>query len=560
MDSASLISIQLDVKNWNIAMKFNIIVGCLLLLLSNVSFADMRIRLLFDGAPYVPKVTPEFACHDDSKQQWFDCALTPTGKLGEYKRENLAPGSYAVIFDVNENRNNLKVMPGDWQANYRFNIAASNDEQIIDVPMTKLMHLVKPQSNDGAMVGALGASCKDMPLNIPAGHPWTDELTIPFEWEPVVKGATYKITIGRNKCKTDEGLGTFRQFETNETSFALTLPPNAEDEFYSFFIFAFRDGQTVGTFLTYDAAMQGWHYGFKIAPVSTPASYYLAIVAIALLLTLLWFVMGYLGLGIVPRALIFSTLIAILVGGQQIIPNAKSYSPYKYFDVPPVFLANTISADANSAKDQAKGIYPYSWSKEVPKPHWWKSVTPKQKITNYGELSLWWQNQESGEKAQREFFKAIYEAIEQHPEDEQLAVAGMHFLFYLSNSQKVLSQVGQVAIQYHLHHMQRVDNCAGDCRAGDTIISIASSYAPYLARSQGSKKAIAMLESVLDARKADTSIYAAAELHVSLINLLYQAKQTRKARKTLDYALTAFDKTGYIETLKSLDKLVPKFP
>lgn len=538
----------------------SIIFGCCALLLSNLCFADVKIRLKFDGAPFVSKTKPEFACRDESKQQWFDCALTPTGEPGEYKRENLAPGPYAVIFNVDENQNNLKVMPGDWQANYQFNITAGNDEQIVDVPMTKLMHLIKPQSNDGAMVGALGGSCKDKPLYIPAGHPWTNELTIPFEWEPVVKGATYKISIGRNNCKTDEGLGTFRKFETSETSFALTLPPNAEDEFYSFFIYAFRDGHTVGTFLTYDAAMQSWHYGFKIAPVSTPASYYLAIVAIVLLLTLLWFAMGYLGLGIVPRALILLTLIAALVGGQQIIPDAKSYPPYKYFDVPPVLLANTISAEANSAKDQARRVYPYSWSKEVPKPYWWESVTPKRRIANYAELSLWWQNQESGEQAQREFFKAIYEAIEQHPEDEQLTVAGMHFLFYLSDSQKILSQVGRVAIQHHIHHMQRVDNCAGDCRAADTIVSIASSYAPYLARSQGSKKAIAMLESVLDARKTDTSIYAAADLHVSLINLLYQAKQTRKARKILDYALTTFNKTGYIETLKSLDKLVPKFP
>lgn len=503
---------------------------------------------------------PEFACLDDSNQQWFDCGLTRTEKPGEYKRKNMAVGSYVILIGVDENRNNLKNMPGDWRADYRFKITSSNDGQIVDVPMTKLIHLVKPQSNDGPMAGALGAGCKDKPLFIPAGHPWTDKLAIPFEWESIVKDADYKISVVRRHCDPFKELGVFRQFETKETFLTLTLPPNSADEYYAFFISAFRGGRFIGDLLTYDSGAQSWSYGFKIEPVSTPISYYLAAVTILLVLALSWFVMGYFGLGIAYRALIHSILIILLILGQKMIPNAKLFPPYKYFDVPPVFLANATPPAAKLEQDQAKRVYPYSWSKEVPKPHWWKFATPKRTIGSYSELLLWWQSQDSGKKAQREFFRAIYEAIEHHPEDEQLTVAGMHFLFYLSDNQKTLSQVGRIAIQYHLNHIGRIDNCAGSCGAADTIVSIASSYAPILARTQGSKKAITMLESVMDARKADMSIYADAEAHVALINLLYRAKQTKKARMKLDFALKAFSGTGNIGNLKYLDTLIPKSP
>jgi hypothetical protein len=78
----------------NALRMFRTLALCLSILLSNHAFADVRFRLLFDGAPFVPKSVPDFACLDDAKQQWFDCGLTKTGVHGECRRKNLAPGSY----------------------------------------------------------------------------------------------------------------------------------------------------------------------------------------------------------------------------------------------------------------------------------------------------------------------------------------------------------------------------------------------------------------------------------------------------------------------------------
>jgi len=541
-------------------MKYTCIIAAFLsLLMSNSSFADVRMRLMFDGALWAPKANPEFACLDDAKQQWFDCGLAQTGEPGEYRRRNnLAPGSYVILIGVDANRNNLKNMPGDWRADYRFKIAPDSDEQIVDVPITKLIHLVKPQSNDGPMEGALGDNCRNKPRFIPAGDPWTKELTIPFEWESVIKGATYKISVVRRHCETYGDLGVFRRFETNAPSLAVTLPPNADDEYYAIFISAFKDGRFIGDFLTYDAGMQSWSYGFKVAPVSTPASYYIAAACIALLLVLLWFALGYLGLGIWSRLLIQFLLILGVVLGQQKIPNANSLPPYKYFDVPPVFPVAAALPEAKVEQAQAKAVYAYSWGKEVPKPRWWKAVVPQRTINNYGELQLWWQSQDSGTKARREFFKAIYEAIERHPEDEHLAVTGMDYLFYLADDQKSLLQVGRIAIEHHLNYVQRTDNCAG-CAAGDTIAQIANSYARILAQAKGPTKAIAMLESVLAAREKDMSVYAAADSYITLVDFLYRVKRMKNARERLDHALTAFSGTNRIEQLKELDRLIPRF-
>ena len=133
----------------------------------------------------------------------------------------------------------------------------------------------------------------------------------------------------------------------------------------------------------------------------------------------------------------------------------------------------------------------------------------------------------------------------------------MDFLFFLTNDLNVLDKVGKVAIQYHLGHVQRIDNCSG-CGKGDTIASIANRYAPILERKQGAKKAIAMLEKVIDARGKDMSIYLAAETDSTLIELLHRAKQMRKAREKLDHALTAYASTHWIGRLKQLDELVPR--
>ena len=516
---------------------------------------------MFGDEPFLSKVKPDFACRDEGAGQWFDCALKPTKKPGEYIRKNFAAGTYVFLFGVDENKSNPKQMPGDWRANYGFKFVPSKNRQTIDVPITKLIHMVKPQSNDGPLPGSLGENCKEKPLFIPAGYPWTREwtreMTIPFAWEPVTQGANYKIAVVRRHCETYNGQEVFRRFESIDTTYDVTLPPNETDEYYAVFISGFKGGRFVGDFLTYDAGMQSWSYGFRVGPVETPASFYIAAISIVLVLALLWFALGYFGMGLVTRLLVHATLIGILVLVHQMFPNVKAYIPYKYFDLSPVLLANKQPIETNSASARVNKAYPYLWEKEVPKPSWWKSVEPKRDINNYGDLMFWWQGNIQSDKANRKLFKAIYEAIAKHPDDDQLTTTGMSFLFYLTNDLNVLYKVGKVAIQYHLNYEQRIDNCSG-CGKGDTIASIANRYAPILERKQGPEKAIAMLEKVIDARGKDMSIYLAAETDSTLIELLHRAKQMRKAREKLDYALTAYTSTNWIGRLKQLDELVPR--
>jgi len=59
-----------------------------------------------------------------------------------------------------------------------------------------------------------------------------------------------------------------------------------------------------------------------------------------LLLALLWFALGYIGMGIWGRLLITALMMLGMVVGQQKIPNANSLPPYKYFVTPPVFPVN----------------------------------------------------------------------------------------------------------------------------------------------------------------------------------------------------------------------------
>lgn len=536
---------------------FSRLIWCCLLVISNSSFADVKIRLTFDGAPYVAKKKPNFTCLEDSKQRWFDCELTPTQNPGEYVRKDLAAGSYSVLFDVDENQSNLNTMPGDFRADFRFNITSSKDDQIVDIPMTKLIHLVKPQSNNSPIDGTLIQGCNNKPLYIPAGHPWTKDVAIPFEWEPIANDVTYKVTVERWNCKSFGPLGQFLQFETKDTSISLELPPNAEDEQYAFFIYGFRGGNNVGTFITYDAGSQGWNYGFKVAPVTTPHSYYLTALVIVLVLVASWFAMSYGGAGILLRSLVLTMLIAMLILGKVFIPNSETYIPYKYFDVPPVLLANKKPPEAKVSQVQTKNLFSYIWAQEVPKPDWWNSITPTRNIATYSDLMLWWQSHDSSENSEKELFKAIYQAIDQHPNDEQLVVTGMAFLFYLSNDQKILSQVGRVAIQHHLHHVQRIDNCA-NCSAADTISGIAARYAYSLSQTQEHEKGISMLEDILKVREKDMSNYVAAETYAALVDLLYQTKRLEEARVKLNYALDAFATTNRIDQLKYLDNLVKK--
>ena len=131
----------------------------------------------------------------------------------------------------------------------------------------------------------------------------------------------------------------------------------------------------------------------------------------------------------------------------------------------------------------------------------------------------------------------------------------MSFLFYLCDDPKVLAQVGRVAIEHHLDHIQRTDNCA-NCSPADTIAQIASSYAYVLARLQEPEKAITMLQSVLDAREKDMSRYQVADLYITAVDILYGANQMQKAREKLDYALPAFRNTNRVDRLMELDRLV----
>ena len=105
----------------------------------------------------------------------------------------------------------------------------------------------------------------------------------------------------------------------------------------------------------------------------------------------------------------------------------------------------------------------------APRPAWWASVQTPYRVDNVGDLLAAWQGFPRGDDGlgERQFFKAAYRGIVDHPDDEHVVATAIDLLHWVVDDYPHRLPLAQFGYDRYFHHRQRVDNCA-NCMVGDT--------------------------------------------------------------------------------------------
>lgn len=171
---------------------------------------------------------------------------------------------------------------------------------------------------------------------------------------------------------------------------------------------------------------------------------------------------------------------------------------------------------------------PNKFESEFEKPEWFDTIEAVSVHTS-NEVSALWQSEErccedenTLLKNNRIFYKACFNAMSEHYEDEELVVKCLWLMGVGAESdQKV--QLTRFLVQNFSHHKNSIAGCA-NCMPGDTVARKTLTLARYENRLSNSKDiSIRLLENVLDNRLDEISYWVQAELYEYLGKLYLES-------------------------------------
>ena len=171
---------------------------------------------------------------------------------------------------------------------------------------------------------------------------------------------------------------------------------------------------------------------------------------------------------------------------------------------------------------------PNKFESEFEKPEWFDSIEAPSLQTSNEVSALWQSEKRCCEDANtllnnnRVFYKACFNAISEHYENEELVVKCL-WLMDVGAESKQKVQLTRFLVQNFSHHKNSIAGCV-NCMPGDTVEREALTLARYESRLSNSKDtSIRLIENVLDNRLDEISYWVQAELYEYLGKLYLEA-------------------------------------
>lgn len=216
----------------------------------------MRVRLIYDGQPFVPPPNAfvTFWTLKAKTQQ----SRTPAHRLTDkgWELDGFETGNHNInVRILARGTPPLRSEPGDWEGSALLAVPTRSGGEG-ELTLTKVIHLKSPVDN-AASLGRFGKACDadEAPMRGP----------VTFEWEPLDVAVAYRYEVKAVACPYGDSR-TVAVGNTTGTRFASTLPPSAAGEFYLFTLNAHRKGRRVGNLTTFGENWNGWDYRFRTAP------------------------------------------------------------------------------------------------------------------------------------------------------------------------------------------------------------------------------------------------------------------------------------------------------
>jgi tetratricopeptide (TPR) repeat protein len=500
---------------------------------------SIPLDLRFDGKPLEPTAPPDFTCYSAKASGWVSCGVKRGEEPGAWVLEGLEPGRYRLHVSIDENPANPRRFPGDYEAQHRFEVT-EREQEGLDVDMVRLIHLTRPGDNARALEGML-TSCATQPVFETPRHSWGPTARIEFAWEPIVAGAEYRVSVTAVSCSHPDRQREVLRTTTADTAVTLSLPPSAGDERYYFWIAAWHDGRLVGDLYTHDAGTHSWNYRFQVRDASLPRWAYA--VAAGLLLLLILGAVRFLPAAeparrrrLARRALAVVVIGALTGGAFYIVRDRLEERERR--------RAEEERAQSEAERQARQRELIAAFVSAAPRPAWWTSVQTPYHVDNVGDLLAAWQGFPRGDDGlgERQFFKAAYRGIVDHPDDEHIVATAIDLLYWVVDDYPHRLPLAQFGYERYFQHRQRTDNCA-NCMPGDRTQGLTLNLSRLLMTAGRHDEAIAVCRRLIEERGAEVSPYKLAETWDRIAWAYWEKGERERAREIAQEALAKYGGT-----------------
>ena len=515
-----------------------------LLALTPGARAGVPIDLRFDGQAFDPKAPPDFSCFSYTAARWVGCRVQKAEAPGAYVLERLGPGQYRMHVSIDENPANPRRYPGDYEAQLRFEMTESGPERLT-VDLARLIHLTRPGDNGRSLEGML-RGCATQPKFETPRYSWGPLATVEFGWEPIVAGAEYRYTVVAGSCNRSGAQRKILSESTDATTVALALPPSPEGEYYVFRVEAWKGGRLVGDLYAHDSGTHSWNYRFRVQDASVPRWAYFGAGG-GLLLLLLAARRGLREAERRRRRLrwVLGGTLAALVAGAVVGIGYHAYEDRE---------RRRAEAEKTKveAERQARGRELIAaFASAAARPDWWNDVETPYRVDNVGDLLSAWQGHPRGDggRGERQFFKAAYQGIVDHPDDEHVVATAIDLLHHVVRDYPHRLGLARFGYERYFQHRRRTDNCV-NCMVGDTTQGIAQNLSQLYAAAGRFDEAIAVCRRLIEERGPDVSPYKLAETWNQMAWVHWQKGERERAVQVIRDAIARYGTTVRGEDLQ----------
>ena len=514
-------------------------VAVAVLALAPVAQAPIPLDLRFDGQAFDPQALPDFTCFSYTSSRWVSCRVEKGQGPGGHVLERLPPGQYRMHVSIDENPANPRRYPGDYEAQPQFEVTERGPERLI-VDLPRLIHLTRPGDNGRSLEGML-TGCATQPKFETPRYSWGPVASIEFAWEPIVAGAEYRYSLTAVSCGQSGPRRAIVNENTGATAVTVALPPSAGGEYYLFRVEAWKEGRLVGDLYTHDGGTHSWNYRFQVHDASVPRWAYV-VAGAGVLLLLLGMRRAFRGVDSGRRRrrgrwLVGSAIVVLVVGGV-------AGAGYHYYQDRERRRAEAEKARVEAGRQARQRDLIAAFVSAAPRPDWWDRVETPYRVDNLGDLLSVWQGHPRGDdgRGERQFFKAAYQGIVDHADDEQVVATAIELLHYVVRDYPHRLRLAQFGYERYFQHRRRTDNCV-NCMVGDTTQGLAQNLSQLYAAAGRYDEAIEVGRRLIEARSAEMSPYKLAETWDQMAWVQWQKGERERAVHIIRDALARYGST-----------------
>jgi len=172
-----------------------------------------------------------------------------------------------------------------------------------------------------------------------------------------------------------------------------------------------------------------------------------------------------------------------------------------------------------------------------PQPEWWDDVSIEGvTINSFDDLLTYWQN---NERTNNQFFKAAYQAILDHPLNDNIVVNAINLMPYADRGYPHTTKMLEFAVDNYFDYERPLANYGG--KSGDAIGGIVENLSGIYNGEGNYSKSIDLIKRLLEKRESEINDNMLELISLNLADAYYKSGEKTLAIETLQGAVEKYN-------------------